>query len=773
MHGPVGLVVRHRQVGHRQPTEDEVAEAAEHASAVPQADSLGDPGRTSRPIAKNATSIGSCITANATAETAGSGPSAKPARRSAVSSGKGGLSATNSSASTGATNRDTTAASRRDGVSGNIGAPRVEWPGPATTPGHLSTGVRGIVRKPLVVSTFDDCPRRPWAHLPCSCADTSRTPRAVELAAAPLLGALGVAELLVPFGSRAGSGSEVGCAIAVVVVAVSTLWCRRQPLVPLVTFGAAWALAAMVSGSVFILFYGQLATVLVLLSWRCASGRDGSPRSAPAGGGFFLAIDILSSTMRSPGELFFHWTVGVFTAATAFGLRRLEQRAHDSMRRAVEAEVGAAETALRAVVEERTRIARELHDIVAHAVTSMVVQAGAAEQADGDRTFVDGALASIRRTGNEALSEMRRLVTMLRGEGEAPLGPQPRLDALPTLIDSASAHGPRTRLEVAGSARDLPPGLDLDRLPDRAGGAHQRPEARGRHGVRRPADLRTGGRCGWRSSTTGGEPQPGPGGSATVWSACGSGSACTAAGWRSARARTRVRGACGAPGGDMTGEAPLRILVVDDQELVRAGFRMILERGGLEVVGEASDGASAVALAKRLVPDVVLMDIRMPVLDGIEATRQVVAAQPEVRVVVLTTFDLDEYVLQAVRAGASGFLLKDIPPADLVHAVQVVARGDALLAPALTRRLLERFAASPGLTACPALERLTPREGEVVRLVASGLSNAEIGTALFLSEATVKTYVSRLLAKLAVRDRVQLTVLAYESGLVVPGGSAH
>ena len=222
----------------------------------------------------------------------------------------------------------------------------------------------------------------------------------------------------------------------------------------------------------------------------------------------------------------------------------------------------------------------------------------------------------------------------------------------------------------------------------------------------------------------------------------------------------------------MTGEAPLRTLVVDDQELVRAGFRMILERGGLEVVGEAADGESAVALAKRFVPDVVLMDIRMPVLDGIEATRQVVAAHPEVRVVVLTTFDLDEYVLEAVRAGASGFLLKDIPPADLVHAVRVVARGDALLAPALTRRLLERFAESPGLTACPALERLTLREGEVVRLVASGLSNAEVGATLFLSEATVKTYVSRLLAKLDVRDRVQLTVLAYESGLVVPGGSA-
>ena len=217
----------------------------------------------------------------------------------------------------------------------------------------------------------------------------------------------------------------------------------------------------------------------------------------------------------------------------------------------------------------------------------------------------------------------------------------------------------------------------------------------------------------------------------------------------------------------------IRVVLVDDQDLFREGVRVIVDaQDGMTVVGAAGDGNEAVRLVDELEPDVVLMDIRMPVLDGIEATRQVVAAHPEVRVVVLTTFDLDEYVLEAVRAGASGFLLKDIPPADLVHAVRVVARGDALLAPALTRRLLERFAADPGLIACPALERLTPREGEVVRLVASGLSNAEVGATLFLSEATVKTYVSRLLAKLDVRDRVQLTVLAYESGLVVPGGSA-
>jgi DNA-binding NarL/FixJ family response regulator len=214
----------------------------------------------------------------------------------------------------------------------------------------------------------------------------------------------------------------------------------------------------------------------------------------------------------------------------------------------------------------------------------------------------------------------------------------------------------------------------------------------------------------------------------------------------------------------------MRIAVVDDQELVRAGFAMVLRRAGLEVVGEAGDGVEAVDLVRRTEPDVVLMDVRMPRLDGIEATRRIVADQPEVRVVVLTTFDLDEYVYDAVRAGASAFLLKDTSPGELVRAVHVVAAGDAMLAPATTRRLLASYAARPRPATTPTrLEGVTEREHEVLRLVARGRSNAEIGRELFLSEATVKTYVSRLLTKLDVRDRVQLTVLAYERGLVTPG----
>jgi DNA-binding NarL/FixJ family response regulator len=214
----------------------------------------------------------------------------------------------------------------------------------------------------------------------------------------------------------------------------------------------------------------------------------------------------------------------------------------------------------------------------------------------------------------------------------------------------------------------------------------------------------------------------------------------------------------------------VRVLLADDQDLVRAGFRMILEtQPDVEVVGEAGDGVEAVAATRRLQPDVVLMDIRMPNLDGLQATRQVVAARSGSRVVILTTFDLDEYVYQALTAGASGFLLKNAPPERLIDAVRVVAAGDALLAPSITRQVIEQFARLPPPGGTDALVGLTDRERQVLQLVARGLSNAEIAAELFVSDATVKSHVAHLLAKLQLRDRVQAVVLAYESGLVRPG----
>jgi DNA-binding NarL/FixJ family response regulator len=219
----------------------------------------------------------------------------------------------------------------------------------------------------------------------------------------------------------------------------------------------------------------------------------------------------------------------------------------------------------------------------------------------------------------------------------------------------------------------------------------------------------------------------------------------------------------------------VRVLIADDQALVRTGFRMVLDTDpNLQVIAEAKDGSEAVVASRRSRPDIVLMDIRMPVMDGLEATRQIVAAKDPPRVLVLTTYDLDEYVFDALLAGASGFLLKDVAPEELLSAIHVIAQGDSLLSPSVTRRLIESFVRDHPSTPQPppGLDELTARELEILRLVARGLSNAEIAEQLVVSSTTIKTHVGRVLDKLGLRDRVQAVVLAYETGIIRPGSES-
>ena len=287
-------------------------------------------------------------------------------------------------------------------------------------------------------------------------------PRRVEVLFAMAVVVLGVCEVWVPFSSRQGSGSGISATSGVLLTAVAMLWCRRLPLVPAVAFPVVWGVVALLSPT-YVLFYGQMVPLEVAVFMAARFGRGRAPLYAAAIAALsLLGVDLFVPLMQDPGEITFHWVVTALIWSAGYGLRELERRAHESTRRAIEAEVGAAEQAMQAVLEERTRIARELHDIVAHSVSSMVVQAGAAEEAGGtDPEFVARALGSIRSTGNDALAEMRRLVSMLRVSDDAPLSPQPRLDALPALIERAIVGGPAVHLTVLGDVRPLPAGLDL------------------------------------------------------------------------------------------------------------------------------------------------------------------------------------------------------------------------------------------------------------------------------------------------------------------------
>ncbi len=460
-------------------------------------------------------------------------------------------------------------------------------------------------------------------------------------------------------------------------------------------------------------------------------------------------------------------------------IEALEERA-DALEREKE------EEARRAVADERLHIARELHDVVADSMGVIAVQASVGEHViDANPQEAKRALEAISGVSRSTLAEIRRMLGVLRETDAAEGGalayaPAPGLGELDHLVHELNGAGIPVQVSYDGDPVGLPRGVDLTvyRIVQEALTnvlKHAGPATRdGRRALRarraRAGDRRRRPR---RQRTHRGRPRP----RAARDARAGRGLR------RNARDGTpdrwRVSGR-GAPA--LRGVGMIRVAVADDQALVRSGFVVLLGSDAeIEVAGEAANGVEAVALVVRERPDVVLMDIRMPEMDGLEATRRIVAttATASTRVLILTTFDHDEYVFEALRAGASGFLLKDTLPVDLLAAIRVVAGGEALLAPSVTRRLIEQFTSTSGAGAAapvpevhPGIADLTEREVEILLAVASGMSNAEIAETMFISHATAKTHVSRLLTKLAARDRAQLVMIAYESGVVTPGAGA-
>ena len=473
-------------------------------------------------------------------------------------------------------------------------------------------------------------------------------------------------------------------------------------------------------------------------------------------------------------------------AVAAWGLRTLQARADAEQAHVVALQREGAEAVRRAAEEERARIARELHDVVTHNVSVMVIQAGAARQVlEASPQQAREALLSVEASGRAAMTELRHVMGLLTADGETlDLAPQPGMAELESLVGRVRASGLPVELVVTGSPdTPMPDGVVLAgyRVVQEAltnavkhaagssatvrvdyGPARLSIEVTDTGGTRPPtADA---GQRPWTG-------RPARAARALRWDARGRAAdprRVPAPRGHPPRARRQPR-----PSGGLVTD-PVRVVVADDQALVRTGFRMILTADGIDVVAEAATGAEAIDAVRRTRPDVVLMDIRMPVLDGLEATRRILAADADgPRILMLTTFDVDEYVYAALAAGASGFLLKDVAPEQLTAAVRLVRSGDALLAPSITRRLVERFARGGQETSAVHrdLASLTPREREVLQLLARGLSNAELAAAFQLSEATVKTHVARILGKLQLRDRVQAVVVAYETGLVAPGES--
>ena len=399
----------------------------------------------------------------------------------------------------------------------------------------------------------------------------------------------------------------------------------------------------------------------------------------------------------------------------------------------------------------------------------MVLQVGAVRHRLPDAMAEDrDALRNVEQAGRGALAEMRRLLSVMRRDGDGlELAPQPGLDGLDSLIKEIGRAGLPVELHVDGERFPLPPGIDLSAYRIvQEGLTNALKHARASHAevTVRYAPRRGRDRSARRRHRRDAERRPRARPRAD----------------RNPRARKTLRRrddrrhdkrrrvhAQHPPPAHPRAAMTIRVLIADDQSMVRAGFRMLLAgEQDMEVVAEASNGLEAVAKAARFDPTVILMDIRMPELDGLQATRRILATDNTARILILTTFGLDEYVYEALSAGASGFVLKDDPPEQLIEAVRTVAAGDALLSPAITKRVIHQFTRIPRHEPPKELDELTAREQDILRLIARGLSNKEIGAELYISETTVKTHVTHILQKLGLRDRVQVVVLAYQTGLV-------
>ena len=591
------------------------------------------------------------------------------------------------------------------------------------------------------------------------------SPRVIDAALAAVALVLTAGLLASTLGAHTLRGTRWGDALLAVAVAAPIAWARRFAVEAAVTSVAATltyiAVAAPADpGSGWL----PTATVIVL---PLAIGATCPARKAIAGLALCLAVAAFGDAI-DPAARFDPVTIGPALALVvgAWAAGRVLRDRGRMLERLADTAAGIEDEreqlASAARTAERTRVARELHDAVAHAMTVIVLQAGAARRVwSSDPALASEHTATLRKTVSELITELRAMMVALAG------GEQAGIDQLDRLLERAGASGMHVDLDVNGDREALSPELEhtayrvlqeaLTNAARHAPGtdirvrldfARVRPCARGRQRDSFP----TG---------TGGE-----------WTRAGAqGNARTG---RSLRRAARDRhGATRQVHRPRLAAEPMttiRVLLADDQPLVLAGLRTILEsEPDIEIVGQAQDGRTAVALARELRPDLVLMDIRMPQLDGLAATRELAVegtGDEPVRVVVLTTFDLDEYVYEALRAGASGFLVKDLPDHELIAGVRAAAGGDTMLAPSVTQRLIDTYTQRPPNPTLPAgADELTPRELEVWHLVARGLSNAEIAAELVIGEATVKTHVARIISKLGVRDRIQAIVLAYESGL--------